>query len=114
MAFAFALCVRWGMGADSVANAMGASVGPGAVTLRRGLPAAGIWLTVASMCGWPVSATHSIVGAICGAGVAALGTGIGALNMRVSGGIILSWIITVPVAGILAAIVFHILRAVFS
>ena len=51
------------------------------------------------------------VGAVIGVGIA---RGIGALDMRVIGGIILSWIVTVPIAGILAAVVFHILRAVFG
>jgi PiT family inorganic phosphate transporter len=29
------------------------------------LLAAGIWLMVATMRGWPVSTTHSIIGAVC-------------------------------------------------
>ena len=37
------------------------------------LLAAGTWLLVASMKGWPVSTTHSIVGAIVGFAVAGLG-----------------------------------------
>jgi PiT family inorganic phosphate transporter len=72
--------------------------------------AASIVVVAASGIGMPVSTTHIAVGAVIGVGIA---RGIGALDMRVIGGIILSWIITVPIAGILAAIVFHILRAVF-
>jgi PiT family inorganic phosphate transporter len=73
--------------------------------------AASIVVVVASGIGMPVSTTHIAVGAVIGVGIA---RGIGALDMRVIGGIILSWIITVPIAGVLAAIVFHILRAVFG
>ena len=59
----------------------------------------------------PVSTSHIAVGAVIGVGIA---RGIGALDMRVIAGIIISWLITLPIAGILAAIVFHILRAVFG
>ena len=61
--------------------------------------------------GLPVSTTHIAVGSVIGVGIA---RGIGALDMRVIGGIFLSWLITVPVAGVLAAIIFHILRIVFG
>src|SRR5690625_149476 len=37
------------------------------------LIAAGIWLLIASRKGWPVSTTHSIIGAIVGFGIAAFG-----------------------------------------
>ena len=37
------------------------------------LTAAGTWLLIASRLGWPVSTTHSIVGAIAGFGAVALG-----------------------------------------
>jgi PiT family inorganic phosphate transporter len=57
-----------------------------------------------------VSTTHIAVGAVMGVGLA---RGIGALDLRVIGGIILSWFITVPVGAILAAIIFYILRAIF-
>ena len=149
MALAFGLCVCWGMGANNVANAMGTSVGSGALTVRRALIlaavmefagaylaggevaatiskgiidgrlfepvphlllygmigallAAGIWLTVASMRGWPVSATHSIVGAVCGAGVAALG--VDAVNWVMMAEIVVSWCIS-PVLGAIVALV---------
>ena len=38
---------------------------------------------------------------------------IGALDLRVIGGIILSWFITVPVGAILAALTFYLLRSIF-
>ncbi|MDP6563183.1 MAG: inorganic phosphate transporter, partial [Candidatus Thalassarchaeum sp.] len=38
------------------------------------LLAAGVWLQIATFYGWPVSTTHSIVGAVVGFGLAAVGT----------------------------------------
>jgi len=73
--------------------------------------AASIVVVAASGMGLPVSTTHIAVGSVIGVGIA---RGIGALDMRVIGGIILSWLITVPVAALLAAVVFHVLRAVFG
>jgi PiT family inorganic phosphate transporter len=60
--------------------------------------------------GLPVSTTHIAVGAVMGVGIA---RGIGALDLRVIGGIILSWFITVPVGAILAALTFYLLRSIF-
>ena len=120
LAIAFGLFMTWGIGANDVANAMGTSVGSGAIsvrqavviaaifefagaflagghvtkTIRKGiidpslisdepqllvfgmlaaLLAAGIWLMVASRKGWPVSTTHTIVGAIVGFGLVGIG-----------------------------------------
>ena len=70
-----------------------------------------MWLrSLASGLGLPVSTTHIAVGAVMGVGIA---RGIGAVDLRVIGGIILSWFITVPVGAILAALVFWILKTVF-
>ncbi len=110
------LYMAWNIGANDVANAIGTSVGSGALTLRQAvvmaavmefagayffgshvsetiqtgiirvddfahnpyllvygmlsaLLAAGVWLQIASYYGWPVSTTHSIVGAIVGFGL---------------------------------------------
>jgi PiT family inorganic phosphate transporter len=60
------------------------------------LLAAGIWLMVASMRGWPVSTTHSIVGAVVGVGVAAIGTD--AVQWDKLGEIVASWFVS-PVLG---------------
>jgi phosphate/sulfate permease len=117
LAVIFGLYMAWGIGANDVANAMGTSVGSGALTLRNAvivaailefggaflagshvsetvrkgivdpaiftgdglsfmlgmlaaLLAAGMWLQIASWKGWPVSTTHSIVGAVVGFGAA--------------------------------------------
>ncbi|RDE49512.1 MAG: anion permease [Candidatus Accumulibacter meliphilus] len=143
LAYSFGLYMTWGIGANDVANAMGTSVGSGALTVKQAivvagimefagaylagggvastiskgiidgeafkpvpellmlgmlaaLLAAGIWLMVASMRGWPVSTTHSIVGAVVGVGVAAIGTD--AVQWDKLGEIVASWFVS-PVLG---------------
>ena len=66
--------------------------------------AAGTWLLVASLRGWPVSTTHTIVGAIVGFGIYALG--INEINWAVVGNIGLSWI-TSPLSSALVAGLFY-------
>tara|TARA_B100000886_G_scaffold186795_1_gene128217 strand:+ start:4912 stop:6171 length:1260 start_codon:yes stop_codon:yes gene_type:complete len=66
--------------------------------------AAGTWLLVASLRGWPVSTTHTIVGAIVGFGIYALG--INEINWTVVGNIGLSWI-TSPLSSALVAGLFY-------
>lgn len=68
------------------------------------LLAAGTWLLVASYYGWPVSTTHSIVGAIIG--FAAVGVGVDAVEWGKVGGIVGSWVVTPVLAGILAYLIF--------
>lgn len=64
------------------------------------LLAAGIWLLVASRAGWPVSTTHSIVGAIVG--FAAVGIGVEAVQWGKVGTIVMSWIVSPALSGIIA------------
>lgn len=66
--------------------------------------AAAIWLAVASYLGWPVSTTHSIVGAIVG--FAAVGVGMDAVSWGKVGGIVLSWIVTPALSGFIAYVIF--------
>lgn len=146
LACAFGFFMAWGVGANDVANAMGTSVGSGALTIKQAiiiaaifefagaylaggqvtstirkgmldanllagqpelliygmlasLLAAGIWLMVASRAGWPVSTTHSIVGAIVG--FAAVGIGIDAVQWDKVGKIAMSWVISPAIAGII-------------
>ena len=66
--------------------------------------AAAIWLAVASFLGWPVSTTHSIVGAIVG--FAAFGVGMDAVNWGKVGGIVGSWIVTPALSGFIAYVIF--------
>ncbi|MFQ5968558.1 MAG: inorganic phosphate transporter [Acidimicrobiia bacterium] len=147
IAVIFGLFMTWGIGANDVANALGISVGSGAITVRTAiiiaaifeflgaafagghvtktirkgiidptpivdqpevlvfgmlaaLLAAAIWLMMASFKGWPVSTTHSIVGALVGFGIA--GIGIEAVNWGKIGQIAASWVISPVVGGVLA------------
>ncbi|MCH8099352.1 MAG: inorganic phosphate transporter [Proteobacteria bacterium] len=68
------------------------------------LLAAGTWLLIASHNGWPVSTTHSIVGAIVG--FAAVGIGVDAVQWGAVGKIIMSWIISPLTAGFIAYLIY--------
>ncbi len=143
LAIIFGLYMTWGIGANDLANAMGTSVGAGAVsikqaiaiaiifefsgavlagghvtsTIRKGiidpttivdspeilvygmlasLLAAAFWLMVASWKGWPVSTTHSIIGALIG--FAIVGIGPEAVKWNKVGSVVGSWIVS-PVVG---------------
>lgn len=151
LACAFGFFMAWGVGANDVANAMGTSVGSGAITLRQAiiiaiifefagaflaggqvtatirkgiidanvvsgspellvygmlasLLAAAIWLMVASRFGWPVSTTHSIVGAIVG--FAAIGIGMDVVKWSKVGSIVSSWVVSPLLAGSIAFALF--------
>ncbi|GGP66197.1 phosphate transporter [Shewanella algicola] len=69
------------------------------------LLAAGIWLVVASALGWPVSTTHSIIGAIVG--FAAVGVNIDSVSWGAVGGIVGSWVVTPAISGFIAFIIFQ-------
>jgi len=73
--------------------------------------AAAATVVLASRTGMPVSTTHIAVGAVMGVGLA---RGIGALDLRVIGGIVVSWIVTLPIGGILAALFFFTLKGIFT
>ncbi len=156
LAVAFGLFMAWGVGANDVANAMGTSVGSGAITIKQAiiiaivfefagailaggevtatirkgildaalfndsphlliygmlasLLAAGCWLLIASSLGWPVSTTHSIVGAIVGFG--AVGVGVDAVAWDKVGNIAMSWIVSPLVAGTIAFMLFRSLQS---
>lgn len=68
------------------------------------LLAAGSWLLLASWRGWPVSTTHSIVGAIIGFAVVALG--VEAVQWSKVGQIVASWVVTPAISGLIAAILY--------
>ena len=69
------------------------------------LLAAGTWLLVASWKGWPVSTTHSIVGAIVG--FAAVGIGVEAVQWGKVGTIVMSWVASPLTAGIIAFLLYQ-------
>lgn len=152
LACLFGFFMAWGIGANDVANAMGTSVGSGALTIRQAiivaaifefagaylaggqvtktirkgiidpsiisnspellvygmlaaLLAAGVWLLIASRLGWPVSTTHSIVGAIVG--FAAVGLGTNAVDWGKIGSIAMSWVISPAMSGFIAFFIFR-------
>ena len=73
--------------------------------------AAAATVVIASRTGMPVSTTHIVVGCVMGVGFA---RGIGALNLRVIGGIFMSWIITLPVGALLSIMFFFMFKGIFS
>jgi PiT family inorganic phosphate transporter len=143
MAVVFGLFMTWGIGANDLANAMGTSVGAGAVTIKQAiciaivfeflgavlaggnvtktirkgiidpssiinqpeilvygmlaaLLAAAFWLMIASAKGWPVSTTHSIIGALVG--FAMVGIGPESVKWGKIGSVVMSWVLS-PVLG---------------
>ena len=143
--------MAWNIGANDVANAMGTSVGSGALTLKRAvilaavlefagaflvgssvtdtvrkgiidpnlfaevpdifacgmvaaLLAAGTWLMIATYFGWPVSTTHSIVGAIIGFGI--IYAGVTPIDWAKVATIAASWVVSPLVAGFFGFILF--------
>jgi len=68
------------------------------------LLAAGLWLIIASYYGWPVSTTHSIIGAIVG--FSAVGVGVDSVSWGKVLGIVGSWVITPLISGIIAYLIF--------
>ncbi|WP_300650269.1 inorganic phosphate transporter [Pseudomonas sp.] len=68
--------------------------------MMSALLAAGTWLLIASTRGWPVSTTHSIVGAVIG--FAAVGVSMDAVNWAGVGPIVASWVISPVLSGIVA------------
>ena len=68
------------------------------------LLAAGTWLLIASSKGWPVSTTHSIVGAVVG--FAAVGISVDAVSWGKVGTIVMSWVISPILAGSISFAVF--------
>ena len=69
------------------------------------LLAAAVWLNLASKMGWPVSTTHSIIGAIVG--FAAVGIGMDAVQWGKVGQIVMSWVVSPLVSGVIAFIIFR-------
>ena len=147
LAIIFGLFMTWGIGANDLANAMGTSVGSGAVTIRQAiciaiifefsgavlagghvtstirkgiidpsgivdspeilvygmlasLLATAFWLMIASWKGWPVSTTHSIIGALIG--FALVGIGTDAVQWGKVGSVVASWVVSPVVGGTVA------------
>lgn len=69
------------------------------------LLAAAIWLGCATYLRWPVSTTHSIIGAIMGFGLVVIGSQ--AINWIVVMHIVLSWVVTPLISGVVAYALFR-------
>ncbi len=73
--------------------------------------AAATTIVLASRLGIPISTTHTLVGAVLGVGMA---RGIGALDLRVVGQIVVSWVATLPIAAGLAIFFFYFFKGLLS
>jgi len=76
--------------------------------MMAALLAGAIWLNVATAIGAPVSTTHSIVGGVLGAGIAAGGWGI--VNWGKMGQIASSWVISPLIGGVIAAAFLYLIK----
>jgi len=72
--------------------------------MMSSLLAAGTWLLVASVKGWPVSTTHSIIGALVG--FAVVGISVDAVNWGQISTIVASWVVSPVLAGSIAFVLF--------
>ncbi len=72
------------------------------------LLAAGVWLNLATASGAPVSTTHSIVGGVLGAGIAAGGWDIA--NWTTMSAIAASWVISPVLGGVIAAFFLYVIK----
>ena len=76
--------------------------------MMSALLAAGIWLLIATTFGWPVSTTHSIVGAIVG--FAAVGISVDAINWSKIARIASSWVVSPVLAGSISFMLYMSVR----
>ncbi len=70
--------------------------------MMAALLAGALWINLATWIGAPVSITHSIVGGVMGAGIAA--AGFAAVNWPMMGRIAASWVISPVMGGVIAAL----------
>jgi len=82
-------------------SAFGGNADPFIWAMMAALLAAALWLNFATMMKAPVSTTHSIVGGVMGAGIAAAGFSI--VSWTTMGKIAASWVISPILGGIIAA-----------
>lgn len=76
--------------------------------MMAALLAGAVWLNIATALGAPVSTTHSIVGGVLGAGIAAGGLGIA--NWSQMGMIAASWVISPVLGGLIAAFFLYLIK----
>ncbi|WP_295421154.1 inorganic phosphate transporter, partial [Sulfurovum sp.] len=77
--------------------------------MSAALLAAALWLNLATWLKAPVSTTHSIVGGVVGAGIAAGGFAI--VSWGTMGKIVASWVISPVLGGVIAAIFLYIIKS---
>jgi len=73
--------------------------------------AAATTIVLASRLGIPVSTTHILVGSVLGVGLA---RGIGALDLGVVGRILVSWVLTVPIAAVMSVFFFYFFKGLLG
>ncbi len=76
--------------------------------MMSALLAAGLWLLIATTFGWPVSTTHSIVGAIVG--FASVGISVDAVQWDKIGSIVSSWVVSPVMAGTFSFLIYMSVR----
>jgi PiT family inorganic phosphate transporter len=84
------------------------------LTPSRGFAAelgAATTIVLASRLGIPVSTTHVLVGSVLGVGLA---RGIGVIDLRVVGRILVSWAMTLPIAAILSVFFFYFFKGLLT
>lgn len=125
-----AMTLMWAIVIAAIFEALGALVAGGDVvnTIKKGiinpdlidnpqifvwamtaaLLSAALWLNFATSIGAPVSTTHSIVGGVMGAGIAAAGFDI--VSWETMGKIAASWVISPILGGIIAALFLYFIK----
>jgi len=89
-------------------DAFGGNVDPFIWAMMAALLSAALWLNFATMMKAPVSTTHSIVGGVMGAGIAAAGFTI--VSWGTMGKIAASWVISPVLGGVIAAIFLYAIK----
>jgi len=77
--------------------------------MMAALISSALWVNLATFVGAPVSTTHSVVGGVMGAGVAA--AGFAAVNWPTMGKIAASWVISPLLGGVVAALFLAFIKA---
>lgn len=77
--------------------------------MMAALISSALWVNLATWVGAPVSTTHSVVGGVMGAGIAA--AGLGAVNWPTMGTIAASWVISPVLGGAIAAAFLAFIKA---
>jgi PiT family inorganic phosphate transporter len=77
--------------------------------MMAALISSAMWVNLATWLGAPVSTTHSVVGGVMGAGVAA--AGLSAVSWGTMGAIAASWVISPVLGGVIAAVFLALIKA---